>query len=119
MVERRTVDGVGPGEPGPQPDVRHAVDLCRARVSILHRERADAIEAVGRGRGVVGDPVVVDAARRDRELRVADAAQREAEAGIEHGDVDALGVEHLHSFARVEAGRMQVLVVHPPPIVLV
>ena len=46
-----------------------------------------------------------------RELGVLDAAELEAEAGVHHGEVDALGVEHLHPLVRVEPGRVQVLVV--------
>ena len=38
--------------------------------------------------------------------RVRDAAERLAEAAVEHRDVDALGVEHLDALVGVEAGRV-------------
>ena len=74
-----------------------------ARFGILQRQRAHAHEPVGCRRAPLGDPVVVDLARRDREVGVVDPAELQPEARVHHRDVDALGVEHLHPLVRVEA----------------
>ncbi len=111
IVERAVVVRVGPGEPRNETAVADPVRLARGFGGVLHRERADALEAVGRDRAPLGDPVVVDRARLHREPRVGDPPELETEAGIHHRDVDALGVEHLHPLVGVEPGGVAVFVV--------
>ena len=83
-----------------------------ARLGILQRQRADAHRA---GRAL--RRTTRRASRcRPRTTRPASSgswmrAELQAEAGIHHRDVDALGVEHLHALVRVEAGGVQVFVV--------
>ena len=111
IVERALVVRVRPCEPRDETAVADPVRLAGGFVGVLHRERADSLETVGRNRAPLGDPVVVDRARLHRERRVGDAAELEAEAGVHHRDVDPLGVEHLHPLVGIEPGRVAVLVV--------
>ena len=74
---------------------------------------------LGLGRAPLGHPVVVDAARPHRELRVDDGTELQPEARVHHAEVDALAVEHLHPLVGVEPGRVQALVVAALPEVVV
>ena len=114
MVEVAVVVRVRSREAGLQTERRDATRFVGRALRVLHRERADTDEPVGLLRAPVGEPVVVDRAARDREVGVLDRAELQAEPGIHHRDVDALGVEHLHPLVRIEAGGVEVLVVAAP-----
>ena len=110
---------VRPREPADEAEVLDAVRLLGRGDRVLHRERADTDEAAGLGRAPLRHPVVVDAARPHRELGVDDRAELEAQPRVHDADVDALAVEDLHALVRVEAGRVQALVVAALPEVVV
>jgi len=58
----------------------------------LQRQRGRALEPVGSDGAVRGEPVVVRAAARDREVDVGHRVEAEARGTVEDRDVDALGV---------------------------
>src|SRR6185369_13530796 len=82
---------------------------------VLERNGRGGEEARRTGRAELGDPVVVDAAVPDGELGIVDRGQREREAAVEDGCVDALRVEDLDARARIEPGAVTVGVVTAPP----
>src|SRR5438045_3656493 len=115
VMQRSVVVRVRPREPGFQPQWRDAAGLVGGALRVLQRQRSDPHESIGRLRAPLGEPVVVDLARLDREVRVSDGAELQTETWIHHRDIDALGVEHLDPFARVEARGVQVFVVPAAP----
>ncbi len=110
-MEADAVVRVRPCEPRDETTVADSVRLAGGFGGVLHRERADGLEAIGRDRAPLGDPVVVDRAGLHRERRVGDPSELEAEAGVHHRDVDPFGVEHLDPLVGIEPGRVAVLVV--------
>ena len=83
-----------------------------AAVGILQRQRADALEAVGRG----GSTTPRSSRCRPGTTRTASSGSWmppsfRPRPGYITDEVDALGVEHLHALVRVEARRVEVLVV--------
>ena len=109
----RPLGGFGPREGAAQTELADgATRLGRRGGGSCNGSAADADQPRGVSGAVLGDPVVVDAARCNGELRILDAPPRlKPETGVQHRDVDALGVEHLAARARIEAGRVEVLVV--------
>ena len=80
MMQRPIVVRVRPREAGLQSESRDAARFVGGALRILQRQRADADEPIGCLRAPVGEPVVVDLARLDREIGVLDRAELQAEA---------------------------------------
>ena len=83
--------------------------LLRCGARVVGRNHRGADEPLGIGRGPVRDPVVPNLVRRDREVDVGEAAERLAEAAVEHRDVDALAVHHRESLLRIPSARVEVV----------
>ena len=115
MVEVAVVVRVRSGEAGLQSERRDATRFVGRALRVLHRERADADEAVRLLRAPVRDPVVVDL-RSDATARSGSwiAPSFRPSPGYITDDVDAFGVEHLHPLVRIEPGGVEVLVVPAP-----
>ena len=91
------IAAVGPGgDPhGDEPELPYGPsELASAGLGVLERDRGHALQPVGRRPTVLGEPVVVGAAGREREggvLHEADRGRREG-AAEKDGDVDPLEV---------------------------
>src|SRR5229473_3895475 len=79
----------------------------------LHRQHRRAEKAIRVRLAVVGEPSVVRAASRGRELGVIHPAEKQAKTRIEEGRVDSLGVHIRDARMRVEAAFAPLGVWHP------
>ena len=118
VMERTPLVGVRTGEAADEPQVADPSGLGGRRARVLEGQRTDPAQPVRRRGRPFGEPVVVDLAARDGELRVLDPTELESEPRVDDGEVDPLRVEDLHAARGVEAGRVQVLVVATLPEVL-
>src|SRR2546427_266063 len=95
---------VRPQEPAAHPELftgeAHLVDRQLDR---LHRQHRDPEQALGVRLAVIGKPAVVGVAHRGGEAGILDGAGEQAEARIEEGGVDAVGIHVDDARVRVEA----------------
>src|SRR6516164_10699522 len=81
-------------------------------VDRLHRQHGDTEQTVGIGLAVIGEPAVIGPASRGSELRVMYRAGEQAEARIEEGGVDAVGIHVGDALVRIEPAWLPVLILH-------
>ncbi len=113
VVDHLVVVGIGADEAGAEAEfLPREAHFGNREVDRLHRQHRDAEEAVGVGLAVIGEPAVVGAAGRGGQFGVVDRAGKEAEARIEKGGVDAVGIHVGDAGMRVEPARLAVLVFH-------
>ena len=87
----------------------HLGDRQIDRLQWQHRHTE---QAVGIRLAVIGEPAVISAAGRSGELGVMDRAGEQAEARIEEGGVDAVGIHIRDALVRIEPARLAVLILH-------
>ncbi len=115
----RVVDHLGavirvrPQKAGPETEVAagecHLLDRMLDR---LHRHHRDAEQPVRVGLAVIGEPAVVGAAQRARQLRVVHRAGEQPHARIKKGGVDAVEVHVGDALVRVEPAGAALIVFH-------
>src|SRR5206468_4263481 len=86
--------------------------LRNREVDRLQRQHRDAEEAVRIGLAVISEPAVIGATDRGGQFRIVDRAGEEAEARIEKGGVDAVGIHVGNALVRIEPAWLAVLILH-------
>src|SRR6516164_2268137 len=113
MMDHLVVVGVGPNEAAAEAQFLFGKAYLGDReVDRLQWQHRDAEQAIGIGLAIIGEPAVVGAARRSGELGVLNRAGEQAEAWIEEGGVDAVGIHVGDALVRIKPARLSVLILH-------
>ena len=108
----RPTHGFGRTNAATHPSSARPAQLGHGRVHVLERHHGRREEAVGRGRAVAGEPVVVGPRERRRGSGIAEPPEAQADRRVEHHGVDALDVQVLHAGDGIEGARARLLERH-------